>query len=80
MKKLVSLLTVLTLLLGIVAVLPVSAADALTDHLVTHYDFAGDNPLADKAEAGAASDTLKTFCDSGKLDFSTNGQVTLAKP
>ena len=79
MKKLISLLTVLTLLLGALAVIPVSAGDTdtLDDHLITHYDFAGDNVLADKAANGSSTDNLTAFTNDGKVDLSTNGYVTL---
>ena len=60
MKKIIALLTVITLLLGAVSI-PVAAADTLDDHLITHWDFAGDSILADKATSGASSDTMKIF-------------------
>ena len=54
MKKLLSILMATLMLIGTFAVLPVSAGntDTLDDHLITHWDFAGDNVLADKAPNG----------------------------
>ncbi len=57
MKKAIALATTLVLTASILCAFPVSAA-GIEDNLVTHWDFAGENPLADKATAGKVSDTL----------------------
>lgn len=77
MKKLLSILMATLMLIGTFAVLPVSAGntDTLDDHLITHWDFAGDNVLADKAPNGASSDTL-SVANKQNTSFE-NGIVTL---
>ena len=37
---------------------------ALSEHLVAHYDFEGDNPLADKATSGEVTDDLSVNSES----------------
>ena len=59
MKKVISLITAMMLLIGIVAMYPVSAQETIDDYLITHWDFAGNNPYADKAANGSVSDQLK---------------------
>ncbi|MBQ8140363.1 MAG: SGNH/GDSL hydrolase family protein [Clostridia bacterium] len=60
MKKLIVVLTVLAMLLQAGALVSVSATDTPSYHssLITHWDFEGETPYADKAAGGASSDTL----------------------
>lgn len=81
MKKFVSLLTVLTLLIGALAILPVSANDtentpSLDSYLLTHWDFSGDDVYADKAPAGTTKDQLSPAINSAKITCN-DGVVTL---
>lgn len=62
MKRYLCILLTLGILLGLLAVLPASAEDVLLDeYLIAHWDFAGDNPLADKAPGGSVSDTMQLY-------------------
>lgn len=57
MKKLVTALLAVAMLLSLGAV--IFAADSQPSYtLVTHWDFEGDTPYADKATSGSTSDTL----------------------
>ncbi len=63
MKRPVVLLMTLALLFATLVLAPVSAVgtenDTLDSHLISHWDFAGNEPLADKATAGTSSDTVE---------------------
>lgn len=73
MKKLLSILLTLTMVMGALVVVPFTAsAESLDDHLITHWDFAGENPLADKAINGNSKDNLT---QSGDYGFSYAGGV-----
>lgn len=62
MKKLLSLFLALTMVMGILVIVPFTAsADTADDHLITHWNFAGNDPMADKALHGDSSDTVKLF-------------------
>ncbi|MBR7098707.1 MAG: hypothetical protein IKC59_04765 [Clostridia bacterium] len=59
MKKLLSILLTLTMVMGTLVIIPFTAsAETLDDHLITHWNFAGDTPWADKATNGSNSDTM----------------------
>ena len=79
MKKLVAFLITLALLCGMLAVVPISAVSAeetLDSHLITHWDFAGNDVMADKATAGTVSDTLQKPDNTGRRQIS-NGILTI---
>ncbi len=65
MKRTVAFLMTFALFFGTLVMAPVSAVsaedDTLDSHLISHWDFAGygDFALADKAPAGATSDTVE---------------------
>ncbi|MBQ8214268.1 MAG: hypothetical protein IJZ80_09685 [Clostridia bacterium] len=49
-------------------ILPASAVEentSLDNNLIIHYDFEGENPLADKATAGASTDDLTAYIQTG---------------
>ena len=59
MKKLLSILLALTMVMGTLVILPFTAsAETADDYLVTHWDFAGETPFADKATNGNTVNNL----------------------
>ncbi len=77
MKKLISMITTLTLLLGVLSTVMVTnvSAASLNDNLVTHWDFTGENPLEDKAAKGAKKDIL--VADDTSAASIANGTITI---
>ena len=70
MKKLLSILLTLTMVMGALVVVPFTAsAETLDDHLITHWNFAGDDPWADKATNGNNPDTMIPYGGS----YASNG-------
>ncbi len=63
MKKIISMITTVAMLFGMLSVFMVTnvSAESLDDHLISHWDFEGDNPLADKATAGDSADTMALY-------------------
>ena len=60
MKKLLSILLTLTMVMGALIIVPFTAsAESPDDYLVTHWDFAGETPFADKATNSQAVNNLK---------------------
>ncbi len=67
-KKLISLLLVLSTMVSLFSIAPVTvvaeaSAEEVSSHLIAHWDFegTGDEALRDKAPAGGAVDTMKTY-------------------
>ena len=62
MKRFLCVLLTLGVVLGMLSVLPATAeTGTLDEYLIAHWDFSGDNPLADKAPAGSTSDTMRLY-------------------
>lgn len=81
-KTAVALTLVMLIQLTVLALLPVSAADAgqdLAGHLVVHYDFEGDTveeALSDKATGGRVSDALHAYTPDNKNTDPTGQTVS----
>ncbi len=78
MKRTISLICTFAMLLGLLSaliVLPTGAAD-IDDNLITHWNFEGDDPFADKASKGSVSDTLKVH-GTGTAPYVKDGVVTI---